>query len=241
MKKRVTKKKKLTKNQIAFAKQIKRIKQFIKRAEKRGYDFPDYVLPEKPQRITKKTLEKLESLTPENLYKKATYGGEATYGEKVTGTEGLKAERKARAKKAAETRKRRKQEQTSTPTFEPPYNPSYDTDFYDRTIISGWKTNLQNYANGEAYNLLQYWLNDVITTNGVHNTAIMLEEGANSGNIIQFDIAYKHDKAMSYIGAMLDYLPDQGIIYKDEVLDKLQYMARLSDAFEEDEDWGSPS
>ena len=39
---------------------------------------------------------------------------------------------------------------------------------------------------------------------------------------------------------MLDYLPDEGILYKEEMLDKIEYMKRLGDALEQDEDWEYP-
>ena len=43
------------------------------------------------------------------LYSKASYGGEATSGEIVSGKEGLKLERQLRAKRASETRKKKKE------------------------------------------------------------------------------------------------------------------------------------
>lgn len=43
------------------------------------------------------------------LYSKASYGGEATFGEIVSGKEGLKLERQLRAKRAAKTRKEKKE------------------------------------------------------------------------------------------------------------------------------------
>jgi hypothetical protein len=32
---------------------------------------------------------------------------------------------------------------------------------------------------------------------------------------------------------MMDYLPDSGIIYKEDVLDKMQFMENLADSFED--------
>lgn len=49
-----------------------RIQHFIKRNEKRGYDFSNVDLGKIPEKITKKDVEKLKKLTPEKLYKKAT-------------------------------------------------------------------------------------------------------------------------------------------------------------------------
>lgn len=93
----------------AYAKERSRVKSFVRRAEKRGYSFPESVIPSIPKRKTEASIRKLKKLTKEVLYEKATYGGEATFGEIVSGKEGLKAENKLRAKRASETRKEKKE------------------------------------------------------------------------------------------------------------------------------------
>lgn len=99
-------KKKLQKSetQVQYEKQLKRIKQFVRRAEKRGYYFPEDIIPQKLKRPTKKSVEKLARITPESLYKKSQYVIKET-GELISGVEGRKAERKEVAKKAQESRK----------------------------------------------------------------------------------------------------------------------------------------
>lgn len=101
------KSKPLTPLQQEYRKQRRRIQQFIRRAEKRGYQFSENVIPDKPKKITKGSVERLRKLTPEKLYKKSVYGGEATYGEIVKGTKGIQLERKKSAEKALETKKAR--------------------------------------------------------------------------------------------------------------------------------------
>ena len=108
---------KLTANQREYAKQVKRIKQAISRAEKRGYRFDKDIIPEKPKKISKKQIENLKQIKGDTLYEKATYLNQET-GEIVEGTEGRKIERKESAKKSAETRKRNKQKK------EKPYYPN---------------------------------------------------------------------------------------------------------------------
>ena len=83
-----------------YNRNVKRVKQFIRRAEKRGYIFPEIKLPRGA---------KIRELTPEKLYKKAVYGGAETFGEVVPAEQGRKLERSARAKKAAQTRKENKE------------------------------------------------------------------------------------------------------------------------------------
>lgn len=93
----------------AYAKERNRLKSFVRRAEKRGYSFPDTLIPSIPKRKTEASIRKLKKLTKDVLYSKATYGGELTFGEIVSGKEGLNLERKLRAKKASETRKANKE------------------------------------------------------------------------------------------------------------------------------------
>lgn len=107
-----TKKRQTAKQQAinkAYAKERNRIKSFVRRAEKRGYSFPESIVPSIPKRKTEASIRKLKKLTKEMLYSKASYGGEATSGEIVSGKEGLKLERQLRAKRAAETRKQKKE------------------------------------------------------------------------------------------------------------------------------------
>ena len=93
----------------AYAKERNRVKSFVRRAEKRGYSFPESIVPSIPKRKTEASIRKLKKLTKEVLYSKASYGGEDTFGEIVSGKEGLKLERQLRAKRAAETRKEKKE------------------------------------------------------------------------------------------------------------------------------------
>lgn len=93
----------------AYAKERNRIKSFVRRAEKRGYSFPDSLIPSIPKRKTEASIRRLKKLTKDVMYSKATYGGKATFGEIVSGKEGLKLERQLRAKKASETRKANKE------------------------------------------------------------------------------------------------------------------------------------
>lgn len=61
-------KKKKTQNQIEFEKQLKRIKQAMYRAEKKGYVFDkSAVIPKKSTKITKKYLSELQKITPKIL------------------------------------------------------------------------------------------------------------------------------------------------------------------------------
>lgn len=221
----VKRKSKQTPNQLAYAKQVKRIKQFISRAEKRGYQFSENVLPQKPKRITQASIRKLAQLTPEKMYQKAVYGGEITGGEIVKGTEGIKLERKVRALKAVQTRKYRlaepTQETTNTPGFVPPENISEDISFFDETVISGFRVHVKQF-NERASNLLLGWIDRILHTNDVHDVAIMLNDGAEAGFIVTYQIVYSQDKLTQYMSKMLDYLPEAGPLFKAEIMDAME-------------------
>lgn len=162
----------------------------------------------------------------------------------VKGTELAELTRKLKQLKPKELKQlatpKPTQEPTNTPGFIPPENMSQDESFFDNVVISQWYGTLGEFSNGEAYNLLRSWMGNTIRTEGKHNTAIMLQDGAENGYLLTWDVVYKHDNAVLYIGYMLDYLPDEGVLYKEEILDKIEYMKRLGDALEQDEDWENP-
>lgn len=108
----MAKKRKQTEAEKLYSKQLKRIKQFIRRAEKRGFIFEEDIIPQKPKKVTKASVRKLEKLTPEKLYKKSLYVEEST-GEIEEAQKRLKEERKQRARKAVKTRKERQKQRRS--------------------------------------------------------------------------------------------------------------------------------
>lgn len=138
----------------AYAKERNRVKTFVRRAEKRGYSFPESIIPSIPKRKTEASVRKLKKLTKDVMYSKATYGGESTYGEIVSGKEGLKLERQLRAKRAAETRKKNKEAEqrfwTSTDGTKTPVT--------DEPVL----------AYAEAFNELVDKLKEIISTMDVY-------------------------------------------------------------------------
>ena len=115
-------KKKKTLNQLEYEKALKNLKRRIKAAEKRGFRFDkSEILPsEKPKRITKKRIESIKKL---NIYaqKGSTYLDDES-GKVVSGKVGQSIERKARAKKATQTRKARKEQNQPRPDPVPLYS-----------------------------------------------------------------------------------------------------------------------
>lgn len=96
-----------------YNRQVKRILDFWKRAEKRGYEFNKKGVITHPKKITKSSVERLKKFTANALYKKSKYRIPNT-DILIKGTEGRKYERSKAAKKGWEIRKnfhaKRKQE-----------------------------------------------------------------------------------------------------------------------------------
>lgn len=122
-----------------------------------------------------------------------------------------------------------KQEPTNTPGFEPPENISEDATFFDAVVISGFRSHVRQF-NERASNLLLSWLDKILSTNDAHAVATMLNDGAESGLILTYQIVYSQDKLTQYISEMLNYLPEAGPLFKAEIMD----------AMEEEEDYSSP-
>lgn len=65
------KKHKPSKLQQEYRRIRKQKQQFLRRAEKRGWDFPEDIIPDIPEKITRKSINELKKLTPEVFYSKA--------------------------------------------------------------------------------------------------------------------------------------------------------------------------
>ena len=98
----MAKKKKPTQLQLDYRKQVKRLKQAIRRAENRGYIIPDNIIPEKPKRITRKSVESLKNITTKDIHAKSEKLDFQT-GELIPGEIARKAERSEAPKKASKT------------------------------------------------------------------------------------------------------------------------------------------
>lgn len=155
-----------------YQKQIKRIRQFIQRAEKRGYDFGEISI-RRPKRITAGSIRKLKKIKPENLYKKATYT--TPEGTRIKGTEGRKYERRKAAKKGVQTRKAQRER--------------YDFDYgYDYEVSPGSNEDLGSYEDNiltHAEDALSNWRPQENWTVSMktlkirhHNTLEMMLRGA---------------------------------------------------------------
>lgn len=135
--------KNITPNQQKWEKELKRLNQFIKRAEKRGYIFDENIIPETPKRITKKKLSEIKQIGADVLYDTAKYFDKET-GQTISGLEGRRIERRKSAQKAAQTKKFKAQNTIS----EKPVLPK-ESDIVLRNVeemIANWQP-LLNWSN----------------------------------------------------------------------------------------------
>lgn len=159
-------KKKKTLNQLEYEKALKNLKRRIRAAEKRGFRFDklEIIPSEKPKRVTKKRIEIIKKL---DIYsqKGTTYLNDET-GKVVSGKAGQSIEHKARAKKAAQTRKARKeqkQQEIQFPTGTKEYIPSY-------SAITSVENRLDEIIAESKWQYLHY------RSTGDENSAIKLKE-----------------------------------------------------------------
>lgn len=97
-------KKRLTPNQLAWEKEVRRLERFIKRKRREGYDIDESIIPDKPQRISKKALHNIANQKGDKLYQDFTYTNPAT-GVKQDAYKQVKQRRSQSARKGAETRR----------------------------------------------------------------------------------------------------------------------------------------
>ena len=124
----------------------KAVSNFFRKARsmaRRGY-VVDAVLPKEPKKITEASVRRIKKISS-NLYKKSYYVTEE--GEVISGVEGRKYERSRSAKKAAETRKRKKQESSIK---------------YDWEIAIEWLYSLVNEVNKKGYPNVASAIKDII-------------------------------------------------------------------------------
>lgn len=124
----------------AYNKHRKRIINFIRRAEKRGFYFDENILPPIPKRITSASIRRLERLTPEALYKRSFWVDEET-GEFMSGPRRVEVERSERSRKAYATRRKNKAAEQAFYSGEEPDHPveeEYYPDLYEIVFDNVW-------------------------------------------------------------------------------------------------------
>ena len=209
------KKNKLTKNQIAFKKQVTRIKNFIRRATKRGYEFSDNVIPSMPKRVTKKSIEKIKNIKPKDLYSKASYLDKST-GEIVSGSTGRKIERNLSTQKAKETRKNNNNKRHSN------NNKNYIT--YETVIMKNFYEYIKSFTSNKIRDSLFGMIKTLEYEQGRTEVAKALQNMPLQFHEILARCGYDSDKAlMEFETSFLEYFPNVSEQYKKDLMEKLEY------------------
>lgn len=209
------KKNKLTKNQIAFKKQVTRIKNFIRRATKRGYEFSDNVIPTMPKRVTKKSIEKIKNIKPKDLYSKASYLDKST-GEIVSGSTGRKIERNLSTQKAKETRKNNNNKRHSN------NNKNYIT--YETVIMRNFYEYIKSFTSNKIRDSLYGMIRTLEVEQGRTEVAKALQNMPLQFHEILARCGYDSDKAlMEFETSFLEYFPNVSEQYKKDLMEKLEY------------------
>ena len=209
------KKNKLTKNQIAFKKQVTRIKNFIRRATKRGYEFSDTVIPTMPKRVTKKSIEKIKNIKPKDLYSKASYLDKST-GEIVSGSTGRKIERNLSTQKAKETRKNNNNKRHSN------NNKNYIT--YETVIMKNFYEYIKSFTSNKIRDSLYGMIKTLEVEQGRTEVAKALQNMPLQFHEILARCGYDSGKAlMEFETSFLEYFPNVSEQYKKDLMEKLEY------------------
>ena len=209
------KKNKLTKNQIAFKKQVTRIKNFIRRATKRGYEFSDNVIPSMPKRVTKKSIEKIKNIKPKDLYSKASYLDKST-GEMVSGSIGRKIERNLSKQKAKETIKNNNNKRHSNNIN------NYIT--YETVILGNFYRYIKSFTSYKIRDGLFGMIKTLEHEQGRTEVAKALQNMPLQFHEILARCGYDSDKAlMEFETSFLEYFPNVSEQYKKELREKLEY------------------
>lgn len=209
------KKNKLTKNQIAFKKQVTRIKNFIRRATKRGYEFSDTIIPTMPKRVTKKSIEKIKNIKPKDLYSKASYLDKST-GEIVSGSTGRKIERNLSSQKAKETRKNNNNKRHSN------NNKNYIT--YETVIMRNFYEYIKSFTSNKIRDSLYGMIKSLEHEQGRTEVAKALQNMPLQFHEILARCGYDSDKAlMEFETSFLEYFPNVSEQYKKDLMEKLEY------------------
>ena len=198
--------------------------------EQRGYNI-ELTIPKVPKTKTEASIRNLEKFTLERLYKRSTYHGFASYGEEVIGEKGRQLERKQRAQKAKETRKQKKFKKKTEK------RETFDESFFSRNTINVWYAQVQACINGRFASALLKWMDRLIADNGVDDVAKMLNDGEAVGVVFTFDVAYDSVSFNRYTSELIQYLPDQGKLYYEDMEDYKQELVRWAGLAEEEEEF----
>lgn len=200
---------KLTPMQEAFKKEQNRLKRAIQREyRKTGVELDKDLIPDMPKRVTQKSLREIKSIKPKHLRNESQFVDYET-GEILDYS-------------TAKDLWQSEQRILSPITLN-----------VDETIIAQFKDSLTKY-NTDFQNKMNTWLDNLINTyptgseNGKVAVAQMLMEGAQSGVLVTYRMAYSETMLSEYMAEMLDYLP-MDVSTKSDILSGIEEQVGFED------------
>lgn len=127
-----------------------------------------------------------------------------------------------------ESTPKQKQDTKDKPIYSPADDEAernYDDDYYPNfvdIVLSNFHAQLAQFPNAEGTPLLLAWFDTLIADNGREAVAQMLQEGAEQGLLITWETVYKSVNTKTYMTEMMNYLPDQGKFYTDQIMDMME-------------------
>jgi ribosomal protein L24 len=200
---------KLTVLQQEYKHQQNRIKNILKRGEKRGFITDTYQIPTMPKRVTKRAIERLKEVKPINVYSNIEFLIPTT-GEIVKGRTGLRIEKQTK-KDIRQFKKHNKQQPITSNTM----------DFVGWTdnIIDQVKSYYLGFPPIIATKLIA-WLNTLIAQQGQQDVATMLEKSPEKFHEYLARSAFDSEGAIQdYCTAMMNYLPYASDNFKRDIME----------------------
>lgn len=189
-----------------YRKELKNLKARIRTAENKGFLFDENIIPNKPEHITKKDINKLTSLRGVKLQRKGEFLVYET-GEILTGKEGIKF---------------LKTNKNIMPVEEQSYTSQTLLNF-SQVVVDNFNSEIMHYPWEIAKPIVEL-VNQMVTQNGVDNVAYALEHTPHEFKEVLSHHAYDSDGAIhEYAMQLISYLPDVSDQYKRDLADAFDY------------------
>ena len=209
----------MTKNQLEFKKQQRRLKRAIKRLEKQGYFDFDFEIPTQPKRVTKKRIEEIKAIKPKHILKGAQHVDFETGW--VRPAEEVRAEKK---QIAIQKRKRTIEEKRKRIEEEKPN----DTSIY---LSKG-----ETIPTLSTIEIVQNRLNELANMPRFQNT-LAGEKVKALLDIFHYNLEhtesdYQYNKYVQYISEHLDDIAENSTIIEFSSDDKVEFSVALNTLIE---------
>lgn len=210
----------MTKNQLEFKKQQRRLKRAIKRLEKQGYFDFDFEIPTLPKRVTKKRIEEIKAIKPKHILKNAQHVDFETGW--VRPAEEVRAEKKEIAK---QKRKRTIEEKRKRAVEEKSNN--------DASIYAGKDESIPSLSTIE---MVQNRLNQLANMPRFQST-LAGEKVKALLDIFHYNLEhaesdYQYNKYIQYISDHLDDIAENSTIIEFSSEDKVEFSMALNTLIE---------